>query len=128
MRIRMAYNKIKKNFDSEVQEFTEELVSRSINFQKELIKEADKTFETLPKLYGLCSMKPLKSCIFVGSNIFMSRAGDFCGALYSPRLVIAFVLTKWMSEPLRVFPISSQSSVPIVNVPSAMSHSVTGTK
>lgn len=30
MRIRMAYNKIKKNFDTEVQEFTEELIPQEL--------------------------------------------------------------------------------------------------
>ena len=39
MRIRMAYTKIKKNFDSEVQEFTEELVTPEF---KELSAKTDR--------------------------------------------------------------------------------------
>lgn len=42
MRIRMAYNKAKKNFDTEVQEFTEELVTDEF---KELSNKVDKTPE-----------------------------------------------------------------------------------
>ena len=42
MRIRMAYNKAKKNFDAEVQEFTEELVTDEF---KELNNKTDKTPE-----------------------------------------------------------------------------------
>jgi hypothetical protein len=42
MRIRMAYTKIKKNFDEEVREFTEELMSDEF---KELNSKADKTPE-----------------------------------------------------------------------------------
>ena len=42
MRIRMAYNKIKKNFDAEVQEFTEELITDEF---KELNSKQDKTSE-----------------------------------------------------------------------------------
>lgn len=42
MRIRMAYNKAKKNFDAEVQEFTEELVTDEF---KELSNKVDKTPE-----------------------------------------------------------------------------------
>lgn len=42
MRIRMAYNKAKKNFDTEVQEFTEELVTDEF---KELNNKTDKTPE-----------------------------------------------------------------------------------
>lgn len=40
MRVRMAYNKIKKNFDAEVQEFTEELVTDEF---KELNNKTDRT-------------------------------------------------------------------------------------
>lgn len=42
MRIRMAYAKIKKNFDAEVQEFTEELMTDEF---KELNSKQDKTSE-----------------------------------------------------------------------------------
>lgn len=42
MRIRMAYNKIKKNFDTEVQEFTEELMTDEF---KELNSKQEKTSE-----------------------------------------------------------------------------------
>lgn len=42
MRIRMAYTKAKKNFDTEVQEFTEELVTDEF---KELSNKVDKTPE-----------------------------------------------------------------------------------
>lgn len=42
MRIRMAYNKIKKNFDNEVKEFTEELMTDEF---KELSSKQDKTPE-----------------------------------------------------------------------------------
>ena len=42
MRIRMAYTKIKKNFDAEVQEFTEELMTAEF---KELNSKQDKTSE-----------------------------------------------------------------------------------
>lgn len=42
MRIRMAYNKIKKNFDTEVKEFSEELVTDEF---KELNSKTDKTPE-----------------------------------------------------------------------------------
>lgn len=42
MRIRMAYSKIKKNFDSEVQEFTQELITDEF---KELANKQDKTQE-----------------------------------------------------------------------------------
>lgn len=42
MRIRMAYNKIKKNFDEEVREFTEELMSDEF---KALNNKTDKTPE-----------------------------------------------------------------------------------
>lgn len=42
MRIRMAYTKIKKNFDSEVQEFTEELLTDEF---KTLNNKSDKTVE-----------------------------------------------------------------------------------
>ena len=42
MRIRMAYTKAKKNFDAEVQEFTEELVTDEF---KELSNKTDKTPE-----------------------------------------------------------------------------------
>lgn len=42
MRIRMAYTKAKKNFDAEVQEFTEELVTDEF---KELSNKVDKTPE-----------------------------------------------------------------------------------
>ena len=42
MRIRMAYTKAKKNFDAEVQEFTEELVTDEF---KELSNKIDKTSE-----------------------------------------------------------------------------------
>ena len=42
MRIRMAYTKIKKNFDSEVQEFTEELMTDEF---KELNGKTDRTQE-----------------------------------------------------------------------------------
>ena len=40
MRVRMAYNKIKKNFDAEVQEFTEELITDEF---KELNNKTDRT-------------------------------------------------------------------------------------
>lgn len=42
MRIRMAYTKIKKNFDAEVQEFTEELLTDEF---KTLNSKSDKTAE-----------------------------------------------------------------------------------
>lgn len=42
MRVRMAYTKIKKNFDTEVQEFTEELMTDEF---KELNNKQDKTSE-----------------------------------------------------------------------------------
>lgn len=42
MRIRMAYNKIKKSFDTEVQEFSEELMTDEF---KELNNKTDKTPE-----------------------------------------------------------------------------------
>lgn len=42
MRIRMAYNKIKKNFDEEVKEFTEELMTDEF---KELNSKTDRTEE-----------------------------------------------------------------------------------
>ena len=42
MRIRMAYTKAKKNFDTEIQEFTEELVTDEF---KELNNKTDKTPE-----------------------------------------------------------------------------------
>lgn len=42
MRIRMAYTKIKKNFDTEVQEFTEELMTDEF---KELNSKQDRTSE-----------------------------------------------------------------------------------
>lgn len=42
MRIRMAYTKIKKNFDAEVQEFTEELLTDEF---KTLNNKSDKTAE-----------------------------------------------------------------------------------
>ena len=42
MRIRMAYNKIKKNFDNEVQEFTEELMTDEF---KELNGKTERTPE-----------------------------------------------------------------------------------
>lgn len=42
MRIRMAYNKIKKNFDAEVQEFTEELIPQEL---KDLNQKEDRTEE-----------------------------------------------------------------------------------
>lgn len=50
MRIRMAYSKIKKNFDSEVQEFMEELVTdefRNLNNNPERTPEEDARFEEL---------------------------------------------------------------------------------
>lgn len=42
MRIRMAYNKIKKNFDTEVQEFSEQLMTDEF---KELQAKTERTFE-----------------------------------------------------------------------------------
>ncbi len=42
MRIRMAYTKIKKNFDNEVQEFTEELLTDEF---KELQQKSERTSE-----------------------------------------------------------------------------------
>ena len=42
MRIRMAYTKVKKNFDAEVQEFTEELITDEF---RELSNKVDKTPE-----------------------------------------------------------------------------------
>lgn len=42
MRIRMAYTKVKKNFDAEVQEFTEELITDEF---RELTNKVDKTPE-----------------------------------------------------------------------------------
>lgn len=47
MRIRMAYNKIKKNFDDEVKEFTEELVPQEF---KDLSQKSNKTDEDYLKL------------------------------------------------------------------------------
>lgn len=42
MRIRMAYNKIKKQFDSDVQEFTQEIVTNEL---KELANKQERTEE-----------------------------------------------------------------------------------
>lgn len=42
MRIRMAYNKIKKNFDTEIQEFSEQLITDEF---KELQAKAERTSE-----------------------------------------------------------------------------------
>lgn len=50
MRIRMAYTKIKKNFDAEVQEFTEELVPAEL---KELTSKVEKTEEELARMQEL---------------------------------------------------------------------------
>ena len=47
MRIRMAYNKIKKNYDDEVKEFTEELIPQEF---KELSQKVNKTDEDQLKL------------------------------------------------------------------------------
>ena len=47
MRIRMAYNKIKKNFDEEVKEFTEELLPQEL---KELNAKDNKTDEDYLKI------------------------------------------------------------------------------
>ena len=50
MRIRMAYNKIKKNFDSEVQEFTEELLTdefKELNSKTERTQEENDRFNEL---------------------------------------------------------------------------------
>lgn len=47
MRIRMAYNKIKKNFDDEVKEFTKELVPQEF---KDLSQKPNKTDEDYLKL------------------------------------------------------------------------------
>ena len=51
MRIRLAYSKIKKNFDAEVQEFTEQLITdeyRELS-SKERISEENTRFEELTK-------------------------------------------------------------------------------
>lgn len=51
MRIRMAYSKIKKNFDAEVQEFTEQLITdeyRKLS-SKERTSEENTRFEELTK-------------------------------------------------------------------------------
>lgn len=50
MRIRMAYTKIKKNFDSEVQEFMEELITnefRTLNSKKGRTSEEDARLKEL---------------------------------------------------------------------------------
>ena len=47
MRTRMAYNKIKKQFDADVQEFTEQLLTDEF---KELANKQDKTEEETSKL------------------------------------------------------------------------------
>lgn len=47
MRTRMAYNKIKKQFDADVQEFTEQLITDEF---KELANKQDKTEEETSKL------------------------------------------------------------------------------
>lgn len=47
MRIRMAYNKIKKNYDDEVKEFTEELIPQEF---RELSQKVNKTDEDQLKL------------------------------------------------------------------------------
>lgn len=50
MRIRMAYTKIKKNFDSEVQEFTEELITdefRELNGKTERTPEEEERLQQL---------------------------------------------------------------------------------
>ena len=52
MRIRMAYNKLKKSFDEEVKEFTEELLSDEF---KELSNKQDKSPEEEAKLQELTS-------------------------------------------------------------------------
>lgn len=52
MRIRMAYNKIKKNFDDEVQEFTNELITdefRELGSKTERTQEEEARFEELNK-------------------------------------------------------------------------------
>ena len=56
MRIRMAYNKIKKNFDSEVQEFTEELVSdefKALSVKSERTSEEELRYNELVKNFNL---------------------------------------------------------------------------
>ena len=50
MRIRMAYTKIKKNFDNEVQEFTEELVPQEL---KDLNAKTEKTEEENARIQEL---------------------------------------------------------------------------
>lgn len=50
MRIRMAYNKIRKNFDTEVQDFTNELITdefRELNSKVERTEEEAARFEEL---------------------------------------------------------------------------------
>lgn len=47
MRIRMAYNKIKQQFDSDVQEFTKELIPEELQI---LIDKQDKTDDEFKKL------------------------------------------------------------------------------
>lgn len=50
MRIRMAYNKIRKNFDSEVQEFMEELITDELKFlrtKKEKTQEEELRYQEL---------------------------------------------------------------------------------
>ena len=50
MRIRMAYNKIKKAFDSELKEFTEELLTEEF---RNLVSKTDRTSEENDKLKSL---------------------------------------------------------------------------
>lgn len=52
MRIRMAYSKIKKSFDAEVQEFTEELISDEF---RELNNKTERTSEEETRLAELTS-------------------------------------------------------------------------
>lgn len=55
MRIRMSYNKIKKNFDSEIQEFTEELITdefKELNGKTERTAEEEVRFQELTAVFN----------------------------------------------------------------------------
>lgn len=55
MRIRMSYNKIKKNFDSEIQEFTEELITdefKELNGKTERTAEEEVRFQELTAIFN----------------------------------------------------------------------------
>lgn len=65
MRIRIAYNKIKKNFDSEVKEFTEELLTNEF---KTLRDKKEKTPEEIQQLTDLTKQIELEYSEFLNQK------------------------------------------------------------